>query len=153
MRKNEINKTIGTCRYIYNFYISHNKELYKNNKKFMSGKSFSVWINNEYIPNNPNKQWIKDKQLNESIAMLTKGLENLDTKTQQSLDDVKKENYIRVSRVQKLLDNKVDLNIKWHKHWNTIQRRNKRFFTVLLINCILQAIFLLCLYYYVFWIQ
>lgn len=119
----------------------------------MSGKSFSVWINNEYIPNNPDKQWIKDKQLNESIAMLTKGLENLDTKTQQSLDDAKKENYIRVGRVKKLLDNEVDLNIKWHKHWNTIQRRNKRFFTVLLINCILQAIFLLCLYYYVFWIQ
>lgn len=47
----------------------------------MSGKSFSVWINNEYIPNNPDKQWIKDKQLNESIAILTKELENLDTKT------------------------------------------------------------------------
>lgn len=93
------------------------------------------------------------KQLNESIAMLTRGLENLDTKTQQSLDDAKKENYIRVGRVQKLLDNEVDLNIKRYKHWNTIQRRNKRFFTVLLINCILQAIFLLCLYYYVFWIQ
>lgn len=93
------------------------------------------------------------KQLNESITMLTRGLENLDTKTQQSLDDAKKESYIRVGRVQKLLDNEVDLNIKRYKHWNTIQRRNKRFFTVLLINCILQAIFLLCLYYYVFWIQ
>ncbi|MEQ2757172.1 helix-turn-helix domain-containing protein, partial [Hominifimenecus microfluidus] len=23
----QINKTIGTCRYIYNFYLSHNKEL------------------------------------------------------------------------------------------------------------------------------
>lgn len=52
----KINKTIRTCRYIYNFYISHNKKLYKNNKEFMSGKSFSVWINNEYIPNNPDKQ-------------------------------------------------------------------------------------------------
>ena len=93
------------------------------------------------------------KQLNESIAMLTRGLENLDTKTQQSLDDAKKENYLRVNKVQRLLDNEVDLNVKRYKHWNTIQRRNKRFFTVLLINCILQAIFLLCLYYYVFWIQ
>ena len=93
------------------------------------------------------------KQLNESIAMLTRGLENLDTKTQQSLDDAKKENYLRVNKVQRLLDNEVDLNVKRYKHWNTIQRRNKRFFTVLLINCILQCIFLLCLYYYVFWIQ
>lgn len=55
----KINKTIGTCRYIYNFYIAYNKELYENNKEFMSGKSFSVWLNNEYIPNNPDKQWIK----------------------------------------------------------------------------------------------
>lgn len=26
----KINKTIGTCRFIYNFYIAHNKELYEN---------------------------------------------------------------------------------------------------------------------------
>lgn len=59
-QKVKINKTIGTCRYIYNFYLAHNKELYNNNEKFMSGKSFSVWLNNEYIPNNPDKVWIKE---------------------------------------------------------------------------------------------
>jgi putative transposase len=26
----------------------------------MTGKSFSVWLNNEYIPNNPEKAWIKE---------------------------------------------------------------------------------------------
>jgi putative transposase len=26
----------------------------------MTGKSFSVWFNNEYIPNNPDKTWIKE---------------------------------------------------------------------------------------------
>ena len=56
----KINKTIGTCRYIYNFYLAHNKELHDNNEKFMSGKSFSVWLNNEYLPNNPDKAWIKN---------------------------------------------------------------------------------------------
>lgn len=56
----KINKTIGTCRYIYNFYIAHNKELYENGEKFMSGRAFSVWLNNEYLPNNPDKMWIKD---------------------------------------------------------------------------------------------
>ena len=45
-----INKTIGACRFIYHFYISHNKELYENNIKFMSGRSFSVWLNNKYLP-------------------------------------------------------------------------------------------------------
>ena len=56
----KINKTIGTCRYVYNFYLAHNMELYENGEKFMSGKSFSVWLNNEYIPNNPDKAWVKE---------------------------------------------------------------------------------------------
>lgn len=66
----KINKTIGACRYIYNFYIAHNKELYKNGEKFISGKNFSVWLNNEYLPNNPDKHWIKEvssKSIKKSI--------------------------------------------------------------------------------------
>ena len=59
-QKNKINKTIGTCRYVYNFYLAHNKELHDNGQKFMSGKSFSVWLNNEYLPNNPDYAWIKE---------------------------------------------------------------------------------------------
>ncbi len=59
-QKAKINKTIGTCRYIYNFYLAHNKSLYDNGEKFMTGKSFSVWLNNEYIPNNTDKVWIKE---------------------------------------------------------------------------------------------
>ena len=55
----KINKTIGTCRYVYNFYLAHNKELYDKGEKFMSGKKFSVWMNNEYLPNNPDYMWIK----------------------------------------------------------------------------------------------
>ena len=56
----KIRKTIGTCRYIYNFYLTHNKELYDKGEKFMSGKSFSIWLNNEYLPRNPDKLWIKE---------------------------------------------------------------------------------------------
>ena len=59
-QKSKIRKTIGTCRYIYNFYLAHNKELHDNGEKFMSGKSFSVWLNNEYLPQNPDKLWIKE---------------------------------------------------------------------------------------------
>ena len=55
-----INKTIGTCRYVYNFYLVHNRERYDNGEKFMSGKSFSVWLNNEYLPKNSEYQWIKE---------------------------------------------------------------------------------------------
>ena len=59
-QKVKIHKTIGTCRFIYNFYLAHNKELYDKGEKFMSGKSFSVWLNNEYLPQNPDKLWIKE---------------------------------------------------------------------------------------------
>ena len=59
-QKTKINKTIGTCRYVYNFYLAHNKELHDNGQKFMSGKRFSVWLNNEYLPNNPGYAWIKE---------------------------------------------------------------------------------------------
>ena len=68
----KINKTIGTCRYIYNFYLAHNKELYDKGEKFKSGKSFSVWLNNEYLPNNPDKLWIKDV----SSKAVKKSIEN-----------------------------------------------------------------------------
>lgn len=59
-QKIRIHKTIGVCRYLYNFYIQHNKELHENNKGFMTGRSFSVWLNNEYLPQNPDKSWIKE---------------------------------------------------------------------------------------------
>ena len=59
-QKIRIHKTIGTCRYVYNFYLCHNKALYDKGEKFMTGKSFSVWLNNEYLPNNPDKAWIKE---------------------------------------------------------------------------------------------
>ena len=71
-QKIKINKTIGTCRYVYNFYISHNKTLYDNGAKFMTGKSFSVWLNNEYITNNPDKAWIKEV----SSKAIKKSIEN-----------------------------------------------------------------------------
>ena len=59
-QKVRIRKTIGTCRFIYNFYLAHNKELHENGEKFMSSSQFRVWLNNEYLPNNPECFWIKE---------------------------------------------------------------------------------------------
>lgn len=56
----KIHKTIGVSRFIYNFYIAHNKEVYEKEKKFINGIDFSKWLNNEYIPNNQDKVWIKE---------------------------------------------------------------------------------------------
>ena len=59
-QKVRIRKTIGTCRFIYNFYLAHNKELHESGKKFMSSSQFRVWLNNEYLPNHPECSWIKE---------------------------------------------------------------------------------------------
>lgn len=52
-QKVKIQRTIGVCRYVYNFYLAHNKELYDKGERFMNGKAFSVWLNNEFLAENP----------------------------------------------------------------------------------------------------
>ncbi|EHA6439809.1 IS200/IS605 family element transposase accessory protein TnpB [Clostridium perfringens] len=59
-QKSKIHQTIGVSRFIYNFYIAHNKEIYAREGKFVSGMDFSKWLNNEYIPNNKDMKWIKE---------------------------------------------------------------------------------------------
>jgi len=49
-QKIKINQTIGNCRFIYNYYLAYNKNLYEQNKgtdlpTFISGYSFSKMIN------------------------------------------------------------------------------------------------------------
>ena len=43
-QKVKIRKTIGTCRFIYNFYLAHNKELHENGERFMSSHQFRIWL-------------------------------------------------------------------------------------------------------------
>ena len=88
----KINKTIGTCRYIYNFYLAHNKELYDKSEIFMSGKSFSVWLNNEYLPQNPDKLWIKEvssksvkKSIEDACTAFTKFFKPIIAKSDKSI--------------------------------------------------------------------
>lgn len=59
-QKMKIHKTIGVCRFVYNFYIAHNIEIYENERKFISGIDFSKWLNNEYLPKNQDMKWIKE---------------------------------------------------------------------------------------------
>ena len=59
-QKIQINKTIGVERFIYNEYIKYNQEQYKLGNKFISAFDFSKYINNVYLPSNPDKKWIKD---------------------------------------------------------------------------------------------
>lgn len=66
----KINRTVGTCRFVYNFYLAHNQEIYKKEKKFISGMDFSKWLNNVYLQENPEYKWVKDvssKSIKQSI--------------------------------------------------------------------------------------
>ena len=78
-QRDKINRTIGTCRFIYNFYLAHNREIYEKENKFVSGYNFSIWLNNEYIPNNPEFSWIKEvsgKSLKQSIMNAQRAFKN-----------------------------------------------------------------------------
>ena len=59
-QKIKVCQTIGTERFIYNEYIKYNQEQYKLGNKFISANDFSKYLNNIYLPNNPDKKWIKE---------------------------------------------------------------------------------------------
>ena len=59
-QKIKVCQTIGTERFVYNEYIKYNQEQYKLGNKFVSANNFSKYINNIYLPNNPDKKWIKE---------------------------------------------------------------------------------------------
>lgn len=78
-QKTIIHRTIGTCRYVYNFYLAHNKEIHEQGRKFVSGMTFSKWLNNEYIPEHPEFAWIKDassKSVKQSIMNAERAFKN-----------------------------------------------------------------------------
>lgn len=78
-QKQIINRTIGVCRYVYNFYLAHNREIYETEKCFVSAMDFSKWLNNEFIPNNPEFHWLKDvssKSVKQSIMNAEKAFKN-----------------------------------------------------------------------------
>ena len=78
-QREKIHQTIGVCRYVYNFYISENKKVYEKDKSFLSGYDFSKWLNNEFIPNNEDKKWIKEvssKAVKQSIMNGEKAFKN-----------------------------------------------------------------------------
>lgn len=112
----KINKTIGVCRFIYNFYIAHNKELYENGEKFMTGRAFSIWLNNEYVPNNLDKQWIKEvssKSVKKSIENGYTALLNF-FKHKSNFPEFKKKNNSDV-KMYFVKNNKIDCLSERHR--------------------------------------
>ncbi len=74
----KINKTIGTCRFVYNFYLAYNKEIYDTEKKFLSGMDFHKWLNHVYLKENPEYLWMKEvssKSVKQSIMNADKAFQ------------------------------------------------------------------------------
>ncbi len=75
----KINRTFGVCRFVYNFYLAHNKEVYEKENQFVSGMDFSKWLNNSYIKENPEFFWMKkvsSKSVKQSIMNAEKAFKS-----------------------------------------------------------------------------
>ncbi|MFQ4199757.1 transposase [Clostridioides difficile] len=115
-QKSKIHQTIGVSRFIYNFYIAHNKEVYESKGKFISGMDFSKWLNNEYIPNNQDMKWIKDvssKATKQAIMNGDKAFKDFFKKTKGFPKFKKKKNQDVKAYFPK--NNKTDWTIERHR--------------------------------------
>ena len=76
---NKINRTIGVCRFTYNLFLRKNEELHKAGEQFMSAMTFSKWLNNEFLPENPSYSWVKgvsSKAVKQSIFNAERAYKN-----------------------------------------------------------------------------
>ncbi|WCN39402.1 RNA-guided endonuclease InsQ/TnpB family protein [Aneurinibacillus uraniidurans] len=55
----KINRTIGTCRFIYNLYLAKNKEQYEKDQTFITANDFSKLVNHE-ISVQEEYKWMKE---------------------------------------------------------------------------------------------
>lgn len=78
-QEQKLNQTFGSCRWIYNQYLSYNQEIYKKEGKFVSGYDYSKYINNN--PDTPS--WLKEsssKAIKQSIMDGEKAFKKFFTK-------------------------------------------------------------------------
>ena len=115
-QKSKIHRTIGVSRFVYNFYIAYNKEIYEREGKFVSGMDFSKWLNNEYIPNNQEMKWIKEvssKATKQAIMNGDKAFRNFFKKAKGFPRFKKKKNQDVKAYFPK--NNKTDWTIERHR--------------------------------------
>ena len=113
----KINQTIGTCRSLYNLYLSQNKEVYEKEKKFVSGMDFSKWLNHVYLLENPEKSWIKEvssKSVKQSIMNAEKAFKRF-FKHQSGFPRFKKKNKSDVKMYFVKTDAKTRIKCERHR--------------------------------------
>jgi len=55
-----INRTIGVTRFVANQYLAHVTEVYNLGGSYVDYRSYTKWLNNTFIPMNPEFSWIKE---------------------------------------------------------------------------------------------
>jgi len=60
MQIEQIKRTQGVCRFVYNLFISTNRDRHKQGLKYMSGYDFAKYLNNEYREEHPEHGWIRE---------------------------------------------------------------------------------------------
>lgn len=98
----KINQTIGVCRFVYNMFISKNKERYKNKEKYMNNYEFSKWLNNDFVPNNEDYEWIKAV----SSKAVRNSIDNANTAFMNYFNSLKKPKKKLSDKQKKKLDKK-----------------------------------------------
>jgi putative transposase len=82
--------TVGVCRFVYNLFIEVNDDRYKQKIPYINNYAFSKWLNNEYLPDNPDKSWIKDV----SSKAVRNAIDNADKAYDRYFDERKKPGYV-----------------------------------------------------------
>ena len=116
-QKQTIHKTIGVCRYVYNFYLAYNKETYEKEKRFVTANEFSKWLNNTFVPNNQEYHWIKEvssKSVKQSIMNGEKSFKSF-FKGQSRFPKFKKKNKSDVKMYFVKTDAKVIIPCERHR--------------------------------------
>ena len=116
-QKQIIHKTIGVCRYVYNFYLAYNKETYEKEKRFVTANEFSKWLNNTFVPNNQEYHWIKEvssKSVKQSIINGEKSFKRF-FKGQSRFPKFKKKNKSDVKMYFVKTDAKVIIPCERHR--------------------------------------
>ena len=116
-QKRTIQKTIGTCRFFYNFYIAYNKGMYEKEKRFVSGTEFSKWLNNVYLKEHPKYIWIKEassKSVKQSIMNAEKAFKRF-FKHQSGFPNFKKKGKSDVKMYFVKTDVKVIIQCERHR--------------------------------------
>lgn len=116
-QKHIIQRTFGTCRFIYNFYLAYNKELYEKKKHFVSGIKFSKRLNNVYLKEHPEYAWIKqvsNKSVKQSIMNAERAFKNF-FKHKTKFPNFKKKEKSNVKMYFVKTDAKVIIQCKRHR--------------------------------------